>query len=72
MTTLHALLKQPVLSSSSHTWGILILCLPCLSLVPSPLDSQEPITHLIDRDQWALYEMAAILIALVKIFIFWM
>lgn len=63
MTALHALLKQPVLSSSAHTRDILIPSLPEISsfvpLIPSPLDSQEPITHLIDRDQWALYEMAA-------------
>lgn len=42
----------------THTWAILIPLLPeipwCLSGIPSPLDSQEPITHLIDRDQWAL------------------
>lgn len=42
----------------THTWGILVPLLPeipsCLSGIPSPLDSQEPVTHLIDRDQWAL------------------
>lgn len=64
MTTLSALLKQPVLSCFSQTQReTQTHQLPempsCLFLILCSPNSQEHISHSINEHQWSLHEMAA-------------